>query len=116
MLANAILSVPAWAVYLTVGLLAFGESAAFIGLVLPGETALLLGGMLAGTGRVSLPVMLVITIVAAVGGDSLGFEIGRLGGPAVRRSRAGRWVGEDRWSRAEDFVRRRGAFAVVLGR
>jgi membrane-associated protein len=116
MLVNAILSIPAWAVYLTVGLLAFGESAAFIGLVLPGETALLLGGVLAGTGRVSLPVMVAVAVVAAIGGDSLGFEIGRLGGTAIRSSRAGRWVGEPRWRRGEDFVRRHGPVAVLLGR
>jgi membrane-associated protein len=116
MLLNTILSIPAWAVYLVVGLLAFGESAAFVGLVLPGETALLLGGVLAGTGRVSLPVMIAVAVVAAVGGDSLGFEIGRLGGTAIRRSRAGRWVGEPRWRRAEDFMRRHGAVAVLLGR
>jgi membrane-associated protein len=116
MVVNAILSVPAWAIYLVVGLLAFGESAAFVGLFLPGETALLLAGMMAGTGRISLLTMLVIAALAAVGGDSVGFEIGRWGGKAIRGSRAGRWVGEERWERGEDFVRRRGPVAVLLGR
>jgi membrane-associated protein len=113
---NVVLSVPGWAAYVIVGLLAFGESAAFVGLVLPGETALLLGGVLAGTGRISLPVILAIAVVAAVGGDSVGYEIGRLGGPAIRASRAGRFVGERRWVAAEQFVRRRGGWAVFLGR
>ncbi|MDT4993285.1 MAG: rane-associated protein [Actinoplanes sp.] len=113
---NVVMSVPAWAVYLIVGLLAFGESAAFVGLVLPGETALLLGGVLAGTGRISLPAILAVAIVAAVGGDSVGYEIGRWGGRAIRASRAGQFVGEPRWTRAETFVRRRGGWAVFLGR
>lgn len=113
---NALSSVPAWAVYLIVGVLAFGESAAFIGLILPGETALLMGGMLAGTGRISLPIVLAVAIVAAISGDSVGYEIGRWGGAAIRASRAGRFVGEQRWTRAEIFVRQRGGWAVFIGR
>ncbi|MDW5327552.1 DedA family protein [Plantactinospora sp. KLBMP9567] len=105
-----------WAALLVVGGLAFGESAAFVGLFLPGETALLLGGALAATGRVSLPAMVVVSTVAAIAGDSVGYEIGRWTGPPLRRSRPGRWVGEERWSRAERFVARHGPLAVLLGR
>ena len=110
------MSVPAWAAYVIVGLLAFGESAAFVGLVLPGETALLLGGVLAGTGRINLFVLMIIAIVAAIGGDSVGYEIGRFGGTAIRGSRAGRFVGEAKWTQAEEFVQRRGGWAVFIGR
>ncbi|MDG4790274.1 DedA family protein [Micromonospora sp. WMMD1102] len=105
-----------WAALLVVGGLAFGESAAFVGLVLPGETALLLGGALAATGRVSLLAMIVVATVAAIAGDSVGYEIGRWSGPPLRRSRAGRWIGERRWCRAERFVARHGPLAVLLGR
>ncbi|GAB3964407.1 DedA family protein [Plantactinospora veratri] len=105
-----------WAALLVVGGLAFGESAAFVGLFLPGETALLLGGALAATGRVSLPAMVVVSTVGAIAGDSVGYEIGRWTGPPLKRSRAGRWVGEERWGRAERFVARHGPLAVLLGR
>jgi len=115
-LVSAVLSTPGWAMYLIVGLLAFGESAAFVGLVLPGETALLLGGVAAATGRVSLPAVIAVAILAAVTGDSVGYEIGRLGGTAIRNSRAGRFVGDQRWDRAQTFVGRRGGWAVLVGR
>ncbi|MEE6263871.1 DedA family protein [Plantactinospora sonchi] len=105
-----------WAALLVVGALAFGESAAFIGLFLPGETALLLGGALAATGRVSLTAMVIVSTVAAIAGDSVGYEIGRWTGAPLRRSRAGRWVGEERWNRAERFIARHGPVAVLLGR
>lgn len=105
-----------WAALLVIGALAFGESAAFIGLFLPGETALLLGGALAATGRVSLPAMVIVSTIAAIAGDSVGYEIGRWTGPPLRRSRPGRWVGERRWARAEQFVARHGPLAVLLGR
>lgn len=109
-------SLSGWAALLVVGGLAFGESAAFIGLFLPGETALLFGGALAATGRVNLPAMVVVSIVAAIAGDSVGYEIGRWSGAPLRRSRAGRWVGERRWARAEQFMARHGPLAVLLGR
>jgi len=113
---STVLSLSGWWAYAVIGLLAFGEAAAFVGLFLPGETALLLGGVLAATGRVSLPVLLVVAVVAAVLGDSVGYEVGRRGGSPVRRSRLGRRIGAERWNRAEQFVLRRGGPAVFLGR
>jgi membrane-associated protein len=107
---------PAWLVYLLVGVLAFGEAAAFIGLVLPGETALLLAGVAAAHGHVSLPILLAVGGLAAVAGDSTGYEIGRHGGDRLRRSRLGRRIGEPRWQRAERYVARRGPSAVLFGR
>jgi membrane protein DedA with SNARE-associated domain len=102
--------------YLLIVALAFGESAAFIGLFLPGETALLVGGALASQGRVSLPLLLVLAIIAAVAGDTVGYEVGRRGGPALRRSRLGRMIGDRRWAQAERLLARRGGLAVFLGR
>ncbi|GIG90762.1 DedA family protein [Plantactinospora endophytica] len=113
---DTLASLSGWAALLVVGALAFGESAAFVGLFLPGETALLLGGALAATGQVSLPAMVVVSTVAAIAGDSVGYEIGRWTGPPLRRSRPGRWIGEERWTRAERFVARHGPLAVLLGR
>ena len=113
---STVLSLSGWWAYAVIGLLAFGEAAAFIGLFLPGETALLLGGVLAATGRVSLPALLVVAASAAVLGDTVGYEVGRLGGQPLRRSRLGRRIGEERWTRAEHFVLRRGGPAVFLGR
>lgn len=104
-----------WA-YLLLGALACAESAALVGLVIPGEAALLLGGFLASTGRVSLTTMILAAVVGAIVGDSAGYEIGRRVGPALRRSRLGRWVGEARWARAEAYLSRRGGRAVFFGR
>lgn len=113
---NSVLSLSGLPAYVLIALLVGGEAAALIGIVLPGEVALLLGGVLASQGRVSLPVLLVVAVIAAVIGDSLGYEFGRHGGPALQRSRAGRFVGRERWARGEQFLERRGGPAVLLGR
>jgi len=104
-----------WA-YIVLGLLAAAESAAFVGLAIPGETAMLLGGVLAFQGRVSLPVMMAAGAVGAVIGDSIGYELGRLFGTRLQHSRLGRRVGEDRWAKAQAYLRAKGGRAVFFGR
>ncbi|GAA1652455.1 DedA family protein [Georgenia ruanii] len=104
------------ALYALVGLLAFGEGAAFLGLVLPGETAVFLGAALVAQGHGRLALLVPVIAVAAVAGDSVGYEVGRWLGPRLRSGRLGRWIGVARWRRAEAEIERRGAAAVVLGR
>jgi len=65
------------AAYSLVGALAFGEAALFVGFVLPGETAVILGGVLAYRHSVSLTLMAAVVVLAAVVGDSVGYEVGR---------------------------------------
>jgi membrane-associated protein len=104
--------------YLIAGGLCFAEAAILVGMVLPGETALLVAGVFCNTkyGNLNLAVMIVIAVVCAVGGDSVGYEFGRKFGPPVRRSRLGRWVGEQRWAKVDGFLHRHGGKAVFLGR
>jgi undecaprenyl-diphosphatase len=104
-----------WA-YIVLALLAAAESAAFVGLAVPGETAMLLGGFLAYQGRVSLVAMMVAGAVGAVVGDSIGYQIGRLFGEPLKRSRLGRRVGGERWAKGEAYLRAKGGRAVFFGR
>jgi membrane protein DedA with SNARE-associated domain len=110
-----LLGAPAWLVYLVVGLVVFAEDALFVGFVLPGETLAILGGATASIGHTHLSAVLAVVVVAAVVGDSVGYEIGRIGGPRLldlpllRRHAS-------RLQDAQDVVRRRGGPAVFLGR
>jgi membrane protein DedA with SNARE-associated domain/membrane-associated phospholipid phosphatase len=102
--------------YVVVGVLTLLEASAFIGLLVPGEAALLVGGFLVSQGKASMGVMIAAAAAGAIIGDSVGYEIGRHVGPSLRRSRIGHWVGEARWRRAEDYLKRHGGRAVFLGR
>src|SRR5258708_7544195 len=84
---DQILSAPAWAVYLVVGLLVFAEDALFVGFVLPGETAAVLGGVAASRGHVDVFAMCLIVVGAAIIGDSVGYAVGRHFGPRVLQVR-----------------------------
>ena len=102
--------------YVLAAALAFGESALLIGMVLPGETALLIAGYFSHQGVLSLPIMLVLAIAAAIAGDSVGFEVGRRYGPRLRGSRFGRRIGTTGWDNVDRFLHRHGGKAVFLAR
>jgi membrane protein DedA with SNARE-associated domain len=102
--------------YVLIALLAAGEGALLLGLVLPGEASMLLGGFLVFQGRAGLGLMLVCASIGAVVGDSLGYWGGRLLGPRLRRSWLGARVGDERWEKANDQLRRRGGRAIFFGR
>ena len=112
---DTILSAPAWTVLGIIALVVFAEDALFVGFVLPGETVAILGGVAANRGHVSLTAVLAVVVLAAIVGDSVGYEVGRHAGPRVlglpvlrRRQR--------RLDDARDFLARRGGSAVFLGR
>jgi len=112
---SAIESVPPVLAYLIIAALVFGEAAIFIGFVLPGETAVLLGGFLASTGHLNIWVVCVLVVVSAVVGDTVGYEVGRVFGPRIVRSRLFH-KHEARLDSARRMLRERGGPAVFLGR
>jgi membrane protein DedA with SNARE-associated domain len=100
---------------LLIAALVFGETAVFLGFVIPGETAAVLGGVLASRGRVSLPLLMIVVVAAAVTGPLIGYEIGRhLGGRVIAARRMRRVAGG--MDRAQAVLHRRGGLAVLLGR
>lgn len=112
---DTLLSVPPWIALLIIAALVFGEAALLFGFVLPGETAVVYGGVLAAAGKVSVVVVLLVVWVAAVVGDSVGFEVGRVLGPRLTRAPILR-NHPDRIAGAQGYLRSKGGRAVVMGR
>ncbi len=112
---DPLLTFRGWPAYAVVGGLAFAEAAVFVGFVLPGETAVILGGVLAYRHSVSLFVMLGVVVLAAIVGDSVGYEVGRHFGDRIlsakifRKHQAAIATGKDR-------LHRLGGRAVFVGR
>lgn len=112
---DTILGLHGAAAYGLVGGLAFAEAALFVGFVLPGETAVLLGGVLAYQHQVSLPVIAAVAVIAAIAGDSVGYEVGRRFGTRLLATRvfARRQEGLQKGQQA---LRDKGGRAVFLAR
>jgi membrane protein DedA with SNARE-associated domain len=112
---DRILGLPGWLVLLVAGLVVLAEDALFVGFVLPGEAVALLAGAAARIGHAPLAGVLAVVIVAAVVGDTIGYEVGRHLGVRVlglrffdRR--------RERLDAAREFLARRGGSAVFLAR
>lgn len=103
-------------ILLVVALLVFAEDAFFLGFAIPGETAAVIAGVATALDHVSLPVAIVVVVVAAIVGDSVGYEVGRhfLGPKVLARPLLDRH--RHHIERAQRLIRRRGGLAVFIGR
>jgi membrane-associated protein len=114
-LLNVLLGLHGPVAYLIIGGLVFAEDALLIGFALPGETAAILGGVAASRGNVSLTVMCGTVVLAAIAGDSVGYELGaRFGTRLVATRLLRRRI--NRIDAARATLARRGGPAVFGGR
>ena len=95
---------------------AFAEAAVFLGFVLPGETALIIGGMLAAQGVWDLGDFFGSAVIAAIIGDSVGYEVGKIFGDRIQSSWVGQRIGTRRWAVAHHVFDKYGGRAVFFGR
>jgi undecaprenyl-diphosphatase len=115
-LLDALVSVPAWLLLFLVFLSPALEASIFLGLVVPGETMVLLGGVAADNGRVSLLAVIGLAVAGALLGDQVGFFVGKRYGPGLLRRLPEGSRRAQHMSAALGYVRRRGPWAVTLGR
>ncbi|WP_082634196.1 DedA family protein [Arthrobacter alpinus] len=112
---DTILQVTPGVAYLLITALVFAEDALFIGFILPGETAAIIGGILASQQRLHLWLITILVILAAIIGDTVGYELGRHHGPRILNLKLLR-KRRQKLDDARDFLARRGGKAVFLGR
>ncbi len=104
--------------YVILFLIIFCETGLVVTPFLPGDSLLFATGALIalpGT-QLSLPLMLVLLIVAAVVGDAVNYWIGRLVGPKVFRSETSWLLNKQHLVRAQAFYERHGGKAIVMAR
>lgn len=93
-----------------------GETGVIVGLLFPVEITLMFVGFLAFLGEVPFVAVLLLMIGSAMAGDALALRSGRKYGPKVRASQLGARVGEHRWRRAEQVLRRLGGRSAFVAR
>jgi membrane protein DedA with SNARE-associated domain len=92
------------------------ERSIFIGLIVPGDLILALGGVYASEQKMNLVAVIVIGILAAISGESIGFWFGRRYGirlvrriPLVRRL-------STQLEMSQEYFRKHGGKTVAIGR
>ena len=103
--------------YLLVGVMAFFETAFFLGLIAPGEFSVILGGFVAGQGEIDPFVLATIVFFCAAGGDTTSYVLGRkLGRDFLLRHGSHFGINEQRLEYVERFFRGHGNKTILIGR
>jgi membrane protein DedA with SNARE-associated domain len=114
-LLDPILNLHGLEAYALVGAFVFAEAAILIGFIFPGETAVILGGVVASRGHINIVGLVVVVVLCAIAGDSVGYVVGQRWGQRlldVRLLRRRRRLID----RIADQLNRRGGIAVFVAR
>ena len=102
--------------YLGIFGMLFAETGLLVGFILPGDSLLVTAGILAAAGTLSLALVMVVSVAAAIIGDSVGYEIGKRVGPRLFRRPKSRFFNPKNVERAQAYFDRYGAKTLVLAR
>lgn len=101
-----------------VGLFAivFAESGLFFGFFLPGDSLLVTAGLLATQGFFRIEFLLPLLIIAAIGGDSVGYWFGNKVGPTIFKKEKSLFFDKRHIQRAHAFYEKHGGKTIILAR
>jgi membrane-associated protein len=103
-------------VYVLLFAIIFVETGVVVMPFLPGDSLLFVVGAMCGVGLMSLPLTLVVLVVAAVLGNQTNYSIGRRVGARVFQWEQSRWFNKRAFDRTHAFYERWGGFTLVAGR
>ena len=105
----------AW-VYALLFLIVFVETGLVIMPFLPGDSLLFIVGAMCGADVMSWPLVVLILLVAAIGGDQTNYSIGRYFGPRVFQWENSRFFNRQAFEQAHAFYEKYGGITIVLAR
>lgn len=119
-LADVALAYGPW-IYGILFLIIFAETGLVVTPFLPGDSLLFACGALAATGILNGPALVLTLVAAAILGNAVNYQIGRLAGPRIfaARDHRGFWhrlLNQEHLAEAHAFFERHGGRAVVLAR
>jgi membrane-associated protein len=103
-------------VYGLLFLIIFVETGLVVMPFLPGDSLLFVVGALAAGDKMSLPLVIVLLLVAAILGDQLNYSIGRKIGPKVFQWENSRWFNRQAFDAAHQFYEKHGGITIILAR
>ena len=102
--------------YLGLFAIIFAESGLLRGFFLPGDSLLFTAGFLASQHFFSLPILLGITFIAAVAGDSVGYTFGHQVGPKLFKREDSLLFHKDHIVKAQKYYEEHGPKTIILAR
>jgi membrane-associated protein len=102
--------------YLGIALFVFAESGILLGIFLPGDSLLFAAGLLSAGGFLAFLPLVLIVVVSAIVGDSVGYWFGAKAGDAFFEREDSRFFKRAYVERTQKFFMTYGGRAVVLAR
>ncbi len=103
-------------VYVILFTIIFVETGLVVMPFLPGDSLLFVCGAIAAIGGLSLPVLIVLLVTAAVLGDAVNYSIGKYFGPKVWSWEQSRFFNRAAFDRTHAFYERHGAITIIVAR
>lgn len=105
-----------WAALAAVALIVFTETGLLVGFLLPGDSLLVVLGIVAQIGGWNLWPFLIGLSAAAVVGDTVGYWIGYKAGPAIFSRPSSRFFKQEYLQRARAFYEKHGGKTIIFAR
>jgi membrane-associated protein len=103
-------------IYVVLFFIIFCETGLVVFPFLPGDSLLFIAGALAGTGTLSLPILIFVTALAAILGDTVNFWIGRYAGEKIVTGRFSAFVKGDWIDKTRHFYDKYGGATIIIAR
>ncbi len=102
--------------YIGIAAIVFLESGVLLGMFFPGDSLLFAAGLLSGAGFLSFVPLVIVAVVAAIAGDSVGYWFGMKFGPRLFKREDSRFFKQAYLQRTELFYQKYGGRAIILAR
>ncbi len=104
------------AVYALLFAIVFVETGLVIMPFLPGDSLLFIVGTLCGADLMSMPLAMLVLVVAAIAGDQVNYSLGHYFGPKVFKWEDSRLFNRAAFDKAHAFYEKYGGITIVLAR
>ena len=102
--------------YLILFLVIFAETGLVVFPFLPGDSILFIAGTVVATADLSVHLLVIVLIAAAILGDTINYSVGHYIGPRVYDKADSRWFKQDHLRRTQAFYDRYGGVTIIIGR
>ncbi|HUV43022.1 MAG TPA: VTT domain-containing protein [Patescibacteria group bacterium] len=102
--------------YLGLFFIVFAESGLLFGFFFPGDSLLITAGLLASRGFLDIKLLLLVAMVAAILGDTVGYWFGRETGPRIFKREDSLLFHKKNIIKANEFYKKHGGKTIILAR
>ncbi len=102
--------------YLVLFMIIFSETGFVVTPFLPGDSLLFVIGALGASGALNFKLSLLLLIIAAIGGNTLNYFIGRMLGHKILAMKNSRLIKKEYLHKTQAFYKKHGGKAIILSR